>query len=291
MAKVASIIALLFSVVMPQKMWYAPSQPINVTIKSDKAVKLDLTDFTGKSLEAKGSPNADPDAIVDISAIFPQVKSAGTYVLWARPADGGDIVGTPIVIESRIDKKVGNDVIITHLEPLRYGVMTTDKGAVTMAFYYDVAPNTVESFLTLADGGYFDGLTFHRIVPGFVIQGGDPTGTGQGGPGYEINQEFNNRPHEAGVLSMARTSDPNSAGSQFFVCLDYNQTKQLDGKYTTFGKVTDGMDAVNKIAATPLADQESGKPATPQVIKSIQILPVSATTNPYAALMPNLPKK
>lgn len=291
MSQVATIITLLFSVLMPQKMWYPAGQPINVTIKSDKAVKLDLTDFTGKSLDAKGSATADPDATVDIAAIFPEIKAEGTYVLWARPAAGGDIVGTPIVIEARADKKISNDPMVYHLEPLRYAAMSTDSGDVTMAFYYDVAPNTVESFLTLADGGYFDGLTFHRIVPGFVIQGGDPIGTGGGGPGYELNAEFNNRPHEAGVLSMARTSDPNSAGSQFFVCLDYNQTKQLDGQYTAFGKVTSGMDAVNKIAGTKLSDPQAGKPATPQVIKSIKILPVSATNNPYAALMPNLAKK
>jgi peptidyl-prolyl cis-trans isomerase B (cyclophilin B) len=285
------MIALLFSVVMPQKMWYPRGQPINVTIKSDKAVKLDLTDFTGKSLDATGSATVDPDKIVDIATIFPQVKSGGTFVLWATPAAGGDIVGTPIVIEARVSPNAGKEPMVYHLEPLRYAVMTTDKGPVTMAFYYDVAPNTVESFLTLADGGYFDGLNFHRIVQGFVIQGGDPTGTGMGGPGYDVNQEFNDHPHEAGVLSMARASDPNSAGSQFFICLDYAQTKQLDGKYTAFGKVTAGMDAVKAIGSTPVADQQTGKPATPQVIRKIEIQPVSAANNPYTALMPNRSKK
>ena len=143
-----------------------------------------------------------------------------------------------------------------------------------MVFYYDVVPNTAENFLRLSEEGFYDGLTFHRIVPGFVIQGGDPRGDGTGGPGYMINAEFSTKPHKEGVLSMARSGDPgegtggrprpefaNSASSQFFICLDYAQTRALDGKYTAFGEVTDGMDAVKKIAATPLLIPAHGVPA------------------------------
>lgn len=111
-----------------------------------------------------------------------------------------------------------------------------------------------------------------------VIQGADPKGEG---PGYNVPAEFNDHPHIEGVLSMARTNDPQSGGSQFFVCLDYANTKHLDNQYTAFGKVVEGMDAVKKIAATP-ADPQSGKPNTPQVIQSIEVKPVTAAENPYA---------
>ncbi len=167
----------------------------------------------------------------------------------------------------------------------------------TIAFFYDVAPNTTANFVDLASAGYYDGLTFHRIVPGFVIQTGDPRGDGSGGPGYSIDAEFSDRPHEAGVLSMARSGDPNeasgappraefanSAGSQFFICLDYNTTKQLDRRYTGFGRVIEGMDVVKQLGAAPIADERSGRPQTPPVIQRVEIKPVTAQANPYATL-------
>jgi peptidyl-prolyl cis-trans isomerase B (cyclophilin B) len=160
--------------------------------------------------------------------------------------------------------------------------MKTDQGSMTMVFYYDVAPVTVSSFLHLSRTGYYNGLTFHRILPNFVLQGGDPKGDGTGGPGYQVQAEFNDRPHLPGVLSMARSEDPNSAGSQFFVCLDYTHTQHLDHKYTGFGKVVAGTDTMNKLAATPLADPNAGRPVKPPVIESVEVKPVTATENPYA---------
>jgi peptidyl-prolyl cis-trans isomerase B (cyclophilin B) len=123
------------------------------------------------------------------------------------------------------------------------------------------------------------------VVPGFVIQGGDPTATGMGGPGYMVTAEFNDKQHVQGVLSMARSQDPNSAGSQFFICLDYAHTQALDHKYTAFGKVQNGMEAVEKIAAGKLSDQEKGTPQTPSTMTKVQVLPVTAQNNPYAELM------
>ncbi len=121
----------------------------------------------------------------------------------------------------------------------------TEEGPVTLEFWPDRALNHVSSFVELANRGYYDGIVIHRVVPGFVIQGGDPTGTGGGGPGYKIPAEFNDAPHEVGVLSMARTPDPHSAGSQFFLCTA--QCSSLDNQYTVFGKVTDGIERVLKI--------------------------------------------
>jgi peptidyl-prolyl cis-trans isomerase B (cyclophilin B) len=144
----------------------------------------------------------------------------------------------------------------------------TDLGTFTVELWNDVAPNHAENFLKLVRKGFYDGLAFHRILPGFVIQGGCPKGDGTGGPGWTVKAEFNERKHEPGVLSMARSADPNSAGSQFFVCLTRENCQHLDRQYTAFGKVTSGMDVVKKIAEVPV-DRHSGKPTgkPPRMVK------------------------
>ena len=135
----------------------------------------------------------------------------------------------------------------------------TNHGTITVELWDDVAPNHVKNFLDLGNDGFYDGLTFHRILPGFVIQGGCPKGDGTGGPGHNVAAEFNDRSHEKGVLSMARSGDPDSAGSQFFICLGREHCQHLDGEYTAFGAVVDGVDAVDSIAAVQV-DAESGRP-------------------------------
>jgi len=124
-------------------------------------------------------------------------------------------------------------------------VIEMDAGKVVIEFYDKDAPSTVANFVKLAKQGYYDGLTFHRVVPGFVVQGGDPKGNGSGGPGYTIKDEFNSRKHLTGTVAMARTPAPNSAGSQFYITLA--PQPGLDGKYTVFGQVVEGMDLVMKI--------------------------------------------
>lgn len=290
----------MFSVLIPARTWFAPSQPLNVSVRSNQPLTLVLTDFAGQTMEAQGSAQVAPDTQGDVRAMFPALAMPGTYLLYAVPADGvgsvSDFVGTPLVIEARQDRRrpPGSGPIVYKVTPLSYAVMHTDQGQVTLKFYYNDAPNTVASFIDLARGGYYDGLAFHRIVPGFVIQGGDPLGDGTGGPGYHIDAEFNDRPHHEGVLSMAREGDPNeapgilpgpvaanSAGSQFFICLNYENTQQLDGRYTAFGEVTDGMDVVRRIAAVPLADERAGRPVKAPVIQSVEIKPVLPNENPY----------
>lgn len=118
-------------------------------------------------------------------------------------------------------------------------------GTILIELYPDVAPKTVESFLTLTKKGFYNGLKFHRVVPGFVVQGGDPRGDGTGGPGYTLKAEFNQRKHVTGTVAMARAQHPDSAGSQFYICLAPQPS--LDGKYTVFGQVIEGMDTVQKI--------------------------------------------
>lgn len=148
-----------------------------------------------------------------------------------------------------------------------------DGGVIKAELYPDIAPISVDNFIKLASKGFYNGLTFHRVIPGFMIQGGCPEGTGMGGPGYTIKGEFasngvaNNLKHERGVLSMARARDPNSAGSQFFIM--HETSPHLDGDYAAFGKVIEGMDVVDRIAnvRTDYAD----KPLEPQVIEVMTV--------------------
>lgn len=139
--------------------------------------------------------------------------------------------------------------------------------------YPETAPNTVNNFISLVQKNFYDGLIFHRVIKGFMIQGGDPKGTGMGGPGYGIKGEFaengfeNNLKHSAGVLSMARSMMPDSAGSQFFIM--HKDAPHLDGAYAAFGKVTEGMEAVDKIAET--ATDYSDRPLEDQIMKSVTV--------------------
>ena len=139
--------------------------------------------------------------------------------------------------------------------------------------YPEIAPNTVNNFISLVQSGFYDGVEFHRVIKGFMLQGGDPTGTGAGGPGYAIKGEFSNNgfkndlKHEPGVLSMARTMFPDSGGSQFFIM--HKNSPHLDGDYAAFGKVIEGLDIVDKIATT--ATDFSDRPVTPQTMKKVTV--------------------
>src|SRR5438045_209257 len=164
-------------------------------------------------------------------------------------------------------------------------VIKTNEGDMVVQFWTDAAPNTIENFKKLARQGLYDGTIFHRIVKGFMIQGGDPNSKdtakedayGQGGPGYEIKAEFNDHSHDRGVISMARGPDPDSAGSQFFICLA--PVRRLDGQYTTFGKLIKGQDVLEKSGDIPVTKNsmgEASKPTKRVVIESIKIVPADS---------------
>ncbi len=161
-----------------------------------------------------------------------------------------------VVLGTKAFRQIGRETQVA--EDVPNPVVTiamADGGVIKLELYPRIAPNTVANFVTLAQSGFYDGLTFHRVIPGFMIQGGDPTGTGTGGPGYSIKGEFadngfeNPLSHDRGVLSMARANDFDSAGSQFFIM--HQKAKHLDGQYAAFGVVTSGMDVVDRIATTP----------------------------------------
>ena len=149
-----------------------------------------------------------------------------------------------------------------------------DGGVIRAELYPDVAPKTVENFVSLVQKGFYDGVIFHRVIPGFMIQSGDPTGTGMGGPGHTIPGEFtangfkNDLKHTRGVLSMARTMDPNSAGSQFFIM--HMDAPHLDGQYAAFGKVIEGIEVVDSIARTP-RNMANDKPRQDQRMKKVTV--------------------
>ena len=155
----------------------------------------------------------------------------------------------------------------------KFTITMENGGVIEGELYPDIAPQSVRNFIDLANHNYYDGLIFHRVIPGFMIQGGCPDGTGMGGPGYCIKGEFffngfkNDLRHKRGVLSMARSSSPNSAGSQFFIM--HQDAKHLDGQYAAFGKVTSGMDVVDAIASTKTGPQN--RPIAEQKIASITV--------------------
>ncbi|MBL8804545.1 MAG: peptidylprolyl isomerase [Planctomycetes bacterium] len=148
--------------------------------------------------------------------------------------------------------------------------LDTTAGSMKLEFFPDKAPGHVENFVKLAEKGFYNGTVFHRTIPGFMIQGGCPEGSGMGGPGYKIKAEFNDTKHVRGVLSMARSSDPNSAGSQFFIC--HGDASFLDRQYTAFGKLVEGDATLDAIAKAPtVKGGENSKPVKPVKINKVTI--------------------
>ncbi len=155
-------------------------------------------------------------------------------------------------------------------------VLQTNLGRIVLRFFDDKAPNHVQNFKKLVREGFYDGTKFHRVIPGFMIQGGDPNsrnedrGThGMGGPGYKIKQEFNDTRHDRGILSAARSSDPNSAGSQFFLMVA--RAPHLDRQYTAYGEVIEGLDVMDKIVSLPKDGKDNPNPANPAIIEKASI--------------------
>ncbi|MEK4563561.1 peptidylprolyl isomerase [Alkalihalobacillus sp. FSL R5-0424] len=173
------------------------------------------------------------------------------------------------------DASTANEVDIDLENPTVVTMTMENGGEVVMELYPDVAPKTVENFVKLASDGFYNGLTFHRVIPGFMIQGGDPDGNGTGGPDYSIEGEFasngfeNDLSHERGVLSMARSQDPDSAGSQFFIMVE--DSTNLDGEYAAFGKVTEGMDVVDEIVSVETDGSDKPVEGQEQVIETITV--------------------
>src|SRR4051794_20584667 len=175
------------SVLFPAKGWFGADQPWNVTVRppAGTAVKLVLTDFSGSTLDPTQNAQREfaKEASVDLKQLFPALATAGSYILYACPPDETGhtkFLGTPLVVSVRDDRRRGAPPgpMVAKVEPLRYATLSTDAGEMNVGFYYDAAPNAIDNFLRLAQDGFYDGLTFHRIEPDFIVQGGDPRGDG-----------------------------------------------------------------------------------------------------------------
>jgi peptidyl-prolyl cis-trans isomerase B (cyclophilin B) len=205
--------------------------------------------------------------------------SLASLTLLAGPAAAQD--NKPAPAESR-EVKPKPEVAVDPAAPYKHitfakgekprVVVETTMGKMVLELWPDVAPKHCQSFVYLVGKNYYDSVSFHRIIPGFVIQGGDPQGTGMGGPGYTVPAEFSDTlKHDLGILSMARTPDPNSAGSQFFICLSRERTKNLDKQYTIFGKVVEGLEVVEAIGKVKTGAGD--RPVTPVLMTKVYMEP------------------
>jgi peptidyl-prolyl cis-trans isomerase B (cyclophilin B) len=196
-------------------------------------------------------------------------------LIWGILLLGAALVAAEEKTDENKTMNAANEVAVLH----------TSEGDMVVQFWTDAAPNTIENFKKLARQGFYNGTIFHRIVKGFMIQGGDPNSKdpakedryGAGGPGYKIKAEFNDHSHERGVISMAREPDPDSAGSQFFICLA--PVTRLDHQYTTFGKLIKGDNVLEKIGNTPVTRNsmgENSKPTKRVTIEKIEIVPADS---------------
>jgi peptidyl-prolyl cis-trans isomerase B (cyclophilin B) len=267
--------------------------------------ELVLVDFTQQQVSKPTSLTAGTH---DLSARIPELHELPSAVLLQLLVQG-EQVGTPLVIQPMLSREV--PVVKDALRPdgkstytkivgwkneaeedgvegaflsgwrvykHQDAVIETSLGDIRIALRPDVAPNTVWNFRELASGDFYDNTNFHRIVPlsskghPFVIQGGDPTGSGMGGPGYWLPIERSTLPHDFGVISMARAGDPDSAGCQFFLCLSRAGTARLDNQYCAFGETIEGAEVIRAIAALPLSDPAAGKPKAPPTITTIKLI-------------------
>lgn len=273
----------------PERTYFGINRAMPVKVANpegnDQALGIKLLDVANTVVEEVDS--VEPGQ-VDLAVLFPSLWEGGEKeVLYAQMYAGDAPVGPAVVLQPTISPSYAEldqrrDQIAWRPSPRVFTgyrayvdknvLLSTSEGDILFRMRPDHAPNTVWNFMSLAEGGFYTDIIFHRIVMSprrFVIQAGDPLGEGSGGPGYMIDLEDSKLPHDFGVISMARSGDPNSNGSQIFVCLSREATAVLDGRYTSFGQAISGADVINKIAETPLQGQS---PINPPSIKSARLV-------------------
>ena len=208
--------------------------------------------------------------------IFKSFRTLSARFFWAPIC----LLGVVACSESGVaPDKLSNQKTMSNNTVEEVAVLTTSDGEMVIKFWPEVAPKTVENFKKLAREGFYDGTAFHRVIKGFMIQGGDPLTKdeskrglwGTGGPGYNIRAEFNTKPHVRGVISMARSQHPDSAGSQFFIC--HGDARFLDRQYTAFGQLIKGDEVLEKIASVPCTGPERSSPIERKALVSVKIVP------------------
>lgn len=302
-----------FAQLSPERLYYGVDQPINIRVTTPDNIEIDtaimLQRPDGTHIKVAGAV----PGVVNLATMFPEIWTTPIDGVWyAQLHVGIADIGAPIVIQPlkgtgpaqmtdeagaialKIDEKTRQanfgtrnarisypqpDKLLTGVRVYvdRVATMQTSLGDIEFAMRPDAAPNTVFNFLHLAEGGFYTGVIFHRVVAklpnghAFVIQTGDPTGTGDGGPGFAVDLEPSTLHHDFGVLSMARDDDPNTNGSQVFVALSREGTSRLDGRYTAFAQALSGAEVIRKIAAVQVG--ENDRPLDPPVIKAIRLDP------------------
>lgn len=278
------------SQISPERTYYGIERPFPVKVANpagnEGTLSIKLLDVENAVLETVES--VEPGQI-DLAVLFPSLwETKGSRgVVYAQMYAGDTAVGPAIVLQpmiaqsyAELDQRSGS--LSWRPSPRTFTgyrayieqdvLMTTTEGDILFRMRPDHAPNTAWNFMQLGDGGFYTDIIFHRIVTKpnrFVVQAGDPLGEGSGGPGYMIDLEDSKLPHDFGIISMARSGDPNSNGSQIFICLSREATKALDGRYTAFGQAISGADVINKLADTPLNGQ---RPVNPPKIKSVKLV-------------------
>ena len=272
----------------PDKTYYGINRPMAMTVAAPAGVDADgLSVALLRAVSAEVVESAPVAAgRVDLAALFPVLWSRQEApLLYAQLMAGDEKIGPAVVLAPMMTPPTA--VIVPGVRPgVRWEasqrvytgvkawvdrdiVMETSEGTIRFRMRPDQAPNTCMEIMALADGGFYEGIIFHRIIPNFVVQAGDPIGQGVGGSGKMFDLEPSALPHDFGVLSMARTSDPNTNGSQFFVCLSRQGTQSLDGQYCAFGEAIEGAEAIRAIAAVPV-EPRSGRPTgdAPRIISA-----------------------
>lgn len=282
-----------FAQLLPTRTYYGKGQPIPMTVT--------IPDGAAGEAEVRLMAPGAADEVLEVAAVaagpvnmatnFPTLWTAERpRLVYAQLFVAGEKVGAPVVIQPLISPAVAMDIdtagnprfpndatrqktfsgLRAYVD--RRVVLETDKGEIELALRPDAAPNTVWNFLQLVEGGFYTDIPFHRIVAAnprgdaFVIQTGDPTGTGMGGPGYFIDLEPSPLPHGFGVVSMARMNDPNTNGSQLFISLSRSGTAMLDGKYAAFGQAVRGGEVIQAIAAVPVGSGDRPEEPAPRII-------------------------
>jgi len=275
----------------PERTYYGIDRSIPMVVERPEGalgeLRIDL--FRPNAMEASFSSSV-VEGRVDLATLFPTLwTTSSPELLYAQLVAGESRIGAPVVLQPMTtprvpsirqiaDERTGRprldrqgrpltDIVFPTLTPSqrvysgirayaeKHVLLETTQGEVRIRMRPDEAPNTVWNFLSLVDGGFYTDIAFHRVVPNFVAQAGDPTGQGNGGPGYLFDLEPSELPHDFGVISMARTSDPNTNGSQIFLCLTREATQSLDGKYAAFGEAVDGAQTIVALGNTQVRGQ------------------------------------
>lgn len=284
---------------VPERLYYGAGRSIPMTVTTPAGgAEVEIALFAPGATDPTERASAEAGR-VDLAGLFPVLwTNQKPTLLYAQLIVGGEKVGSPVVLQPLLappratatqsgggfpsiqwSDRPGGAYSGLRAYVDQHVVLETSLGEIELRMRPDEAPNTAFNFTHLAEGGFYTDVIFHRIVPtlpdgnSFVIQVGDPGGRGDGGPGYNIDLERSKLPHDFGVVSMARTADPDSNGSQIFICLSRAGTARLDGLYTAFGETVRGADTIRAISSVPLADPQSGRPVEPPVIKSARLIP------------------